>query len=380
MSKHSITSSSSVDNASVTNFSTLNSDLQSVQPTQDDMSAVAVPTSPNVSVTLPINPPAGAANALLPKQKAKSAKTVPRTDNAPPEEPTATSEAPTPPAVTTMEFHPLSVMFPGLGKEEMDKFCADISTNGLREQITTYQGKILDGRNRFTACAITGITPKFKEYEGDDPLGFVLSKNLHRRHLSESQRAMTAAKLATMKQGERKKIKPANLPVSESGENQDLAAQSLAISQSEAAKMLNVSEKLVRNAVKLRKEGTREVIELVEQGKKTVNAALSNGKPKPNNGKPSAEKPVEKDAGSVDTAPAVNTSSKGSKGSAASTALNDRLLAEMKTALELSANSAQQSDAFLNVVKTVISNVFTRTTVRRDFLGRVQTVIDEYGV
>ena len=61
----------------------------------------------------------------------------------------------------------------------------------------TYQGKILDGRNREKACAIAGVTPRYEEYSGDDPIGFVISMNMKRRHLTVSQRAAIASELAT---------------------------------------------------------------------------------------------------------------------------------------------------------------------------------------
>ncbi len=45
------------------------------------------------------------------------------------------------------------------------------------------------------------VDPVFAEYEGAEPLAFVVSHNLHRRHLNESQRGMVGAKLANMNEG-----------------------------------------------------------------------------------------------------------------------------------------------------------------------------------
>ena len=100
-----------------------------------------------------------------------------------------------------MKAHPFADVLPLLEGEAFDSLVADIRANGLLEPITIHEGLILDGRNRYRACEAAGIEPKFLEFDGDDPLGFVLSLNVHRRHLSESQRGMVVAKLATMRQG-----------------------------------------------------------------------------------------------------------------------------------------------------------------------------------
>ena len=93
--------------------------------------------------------------------------------------------------------HPLSAAFPGLGEEEFRALTDDIDANGVREKIVIYDGMILDGWHRYSACMELSVKkPPMIEYEGDDPVGFVLSKNLHRRHLDASQRAFAIAQLS----------------------------------------------------------------------------------------------------------------------------------------------------------------------------------------
>lgn len=86
----------------------------------------------------------------------------------------------------------------------------------------------------------------------------MVSLNLKRRHLSESQRAMVAAKLATISHGgDRRSDQAANLPVG----------------QAQAAELLNVSERTVRAAAKVKNEGAASLVQAVERGAVSVSAA-----------------------------------------------------------------------------------------------------------
>ena len=95
--------------------------------------------------------------------------------------------------------HPAAALFPLMKGPEFGLLVEDIDEHGLREPVVMHQGLVLDGRNRLRACEIAGKEPRFVEWDGvGSPLAFVLSRNLHRRHLSESQRAMIAARAREM--------------------------------------------------------------------------------------------------------------------------------------------------------------------------------------
>lgn len=103
-----------------------------------------------------------------------------------------------------MKIHPAAQIFPALEGEPFRELVENIRNNGLLEPIVLLDGLVLDGRTRLRACKAAGLEPRFEEYEGDlDPIEYVCSKNLHRRHLSSSQRAAAAALAEKLLQSER---------------------------------------------------------------------------------------------------------------------------------------------------------------------------------
>jgi hypothetical protein len=158
------------------------------------------------------------------------------------------------------EAHTFADIFPRLKDIDPDGFkglVEDIKARGQQEPIMIYEGKILDGRNRYDACVEAKIEPKPREFIGTDPLGYVLSANLHRRHLNESQRAMVAAKLATL----------------ELGANQHSGKEGVSIDT--ASKAVNVGRASVARAKVVLKSGDQDLIKEVEKGKTSVSSAAS---------------------------------------------------------------------------------------------------------
>jgi transposase len=165
-----------------------------------------------------------------------------------------------------LEDHPLADIFPLMegGKKgvEFAALVEDIKAYGLREPITLFEGKILDGRNRYRAIIKASLRYKLKEENfwvfdpkvNGDPQAYVISVNLHRRHLTESQRAVIAANLATKKVGDNQYVKAG-------------------ISAADAAKMLGVGEATVTMAKSVAEKATDEIKAKVLKGELRLNMA-----------------------------------------------------------------------------------------------------------
>jgi len=97
------------------------------------------------------------------------------------------------PRKKALDSHPIANVWPSLNDQELEDLAEDIKANGLHHPVVLYEGKILDGRNRAKACELAGVALKTTKYRGEDPVGYAVSLNEKRRHLSSSQRAALAA-------------------------------------------------------------------------------------------------------------------------------------------------------------------------------------------
>ena len=171
--------------------------------------------------------------------------------------------------ITEYEFHEAAGLFPLMKGHEFTALVEDIRQNGLKEPIWLFEGKILDGRNRYKACQELGIEPETRDWLGDLDrlLSHVVSLNLHRRHLNESQKAMVAARLANISHGgDRRSDQAANL---------QFGPKTNSLTVCDVADQLAVSPRTVETARKVLKHGAPEVIDAVERGVVSVSDAAA---------------------------------------------------------------------------------------------------------
>lgn len=154
-----------------------------------------------------------------------------------------------------MEFHESANIFPMMGVDEFAALKAGIAAYGLQEPIVLAEGKIAEGRNRYNACIELGIEPQYVEWNGDGSLlAFIISKNASRRHMSESRRAMTAARLAILPKGRLELLVNGSIEP---------------FTQGSVGNLLNVGRESVKRARIVLTDGVPELIDIVDRGKVT---------------------------------------------------------------------------------------------------------------
>ena len=164
---------------------------------------------------------------------------------------------------TAYPLHPAAELFPVMDEAAFAALVADIAAHGQREPILILDGQVIDGRHRLRACEQLGLEPLVRQVSADDgdPFGLVVSLNLHRRHLTESQRAMVAARLETLSHGQRADAcRDANLHV---------------CSRGHAAQALSVSGRSVAHAAKVQTLGVEELVRAVDHGDLSVSMAAN---------------------------------------------------------------------------------------------------------
>jgi len=165
----------------------------------------------------------------------------------------------------TLQAHAYAEFLPMISTaRESEALKAGILKHGLLEPITIHDGKILDGRNRHRAiCELLTYEKDFNYDnvvkfapvpEGFTPEQYVITRNLHRRNLNESQRALFAGLMLLEFKEDRTLTKEqrTNLPKGSK--------------TSHFGKIFNVSGSSVKSAQIVIKRGLPDVKDFVQKG------------------------------------------------------------------------------------------------------------------
>lgn len=244
-----------------------------------------------------------------------------------------------------LPIHPAAELFPMMSETEFQAMKEDIRLHGQNDDVLIWNGTLLDGRNRLKACTELGIEAGWAEIpKTTDPVAWVLSHNLHRRHLTTAQRAMVADKLATLLHGDNQY------------ENED--AQICASSQSEAAKQLKVSRRSVQTARRVRKKASKKVIAAVESGTMSLNAAVASTKPSEAKAKAQAEAKAAKEKAKADAAAErARLKAEKDKAKADAAAAKEKAKADKEAAKAAAATPAGQIANLKNLINQHIGKI-----------------------
>lgn len=148
---------------------------------------------------------------------------------------------------------------------------ADIKEHGLRDPIVLFEGKILDGANRYICAKAAGYTftdDDFVVFGGtwNEAVAFCMSKNIYRRHLTATERAMYVVQLNAMLRPE----EDTHRQVSARGQADDRRSP---ITLTTLAEIAEVSRDTVTRVAAVSRKAEPEVKDAMKRGEVNVGAA-----------------------------------------------------------------------------------------------------------
>jgi len=176
------------------------------------------------------------------------------------------------------ETHPAADCFDLIEGDEFASLCESLRQHGLIQSILLdSQGRIADGRNRYSACLETGVLPRFEQsdLEHEALINYIVAVNKERRHLTATGKSNAAAKLLPVyEEAARERQREAG---EEHGRGQVSANGREAVEEEgkpkeekgkaakAAAKATGASERSVERNKAVRENGCTELIEALDQ-------------------------------------------------------------------------------------------------------------------
>jgi ParB-like chromosome segregation protein Spo0J len=186
-----------------------------------------------------------------------------------------------------MKAHPIANVWPMLDDDKLEELAEDIRQQGQLQPIWTFDGMILDGRNRFEACRRAEIKPIIMEYRGDEPTAFAVSLNDRRRHMGKSALAAVAAELEPFfaEDAARRRKETEGRPKKDAAKLTERLPQvsnqpRALMAREEAAKSVGVNDRYVQDAKKVKADAP-EIFERLKAGKITLQDAKREAAKKP---------------------------------------------------------------------------------------------------
>jgi hypothetical protein len=179
--------------------------------------------------------------------------------------------------VKDLQFHSAADIFPLMDDEPFDELVEDIRKHGLQVKIELYDGKVLDGRNRYKACLLAQkpiLTTDVDDFV-TDPLAHVVSLNRHRRHLNPSQLAIAAGKATEMYEAEAKRAKERQGKRPPEGDIKELVSGPPDSGQTrdKIGKQFGISGPMVDRGKRVVEKGPLTLVKAVEEGRMSVSQA-----------------------------------------------------------------------------------------------------------